>query len=349
MSQDYTHAHADRLRAMTVAGELANLIREINRPPELITVAAPVTGVAMPPCGLTLTVESTPSAYCGSTQSNGNAHGSVNVCSVIGQTVTVTATITSTYGCQTKPTVEVYFANNIGSSTYTFTAGACELLNVSVSYGGCPVISVSDNGKVIGTITITFTTSNGCVTTLNMNLQCATWLLAWQGFGVGSTGPPWYQDWFVNFYNPSQTCDTTPGGICDCSQPGGPPPEYCLVAEGPLDSGVDEEIHLFGTLPSDCTSITVTASGVYYISATTVPLPFNPGGSFNFTISSPNWIAVLFSAPSASYTEGSGAAVQLTPIGAGMSVTATPNCTGTPKANPQTAAFSYVYYVCECG
>ena len=97
---DYTRSQADRLRAITVAGEIANLIRQIPQDIELPQITTPIgIGAAtFNTCGLTLTIIQAAYILCdGSTASQSLAI--LKICSSIDQTVTVTADVVSDAPC----------------------------------------------------------------------------------------------------------------------------------------------------------------------------------------------------------------------------------------------------------
>ena len=157
MVNDYTRSQADRLRAITVAGEIANLIRQIPQDVELPAISTPigVSAAGSNTCGLSITFLDCSSFSVGQT-STGEASLDLKVCAGMPVTVTVTASFSPADSCITGSATGTW--NNTQGSTETFTQGACDTLAIQFSYVSNSCTTIGS----VGTLTLTFGNDLGC-------------------------------------------------------------------------------------------------------------------------------------------------------------------------------------------
>src|SRR3990167_11080472 len=127
---DYVKHHPDKYRAVTIAGEIANIIKTIHQGVPLFIVpaqvaggggAGPVTGecdISISPSQVTFDVPA------GDT---GQILQDIQMCSGVAQTVTI-APIQPSDACMSFSTYP---------STIDFSAGECVTVSLLVSYSGC--------------------------------------------------------------------------------------------------------------------------------------------------------------------------------------------------------------------
>ena len=141
---DYTRTQSDRLRALTVAGQVANLIRRMQVQPDLFQIATPFGVGGIQQCGLVFKL----AASC--------ASAIIEVTSLIAQTVTFKIAYVTHSAC--------FGQVSITPSTMVFVAQQKIELYPLMQMTGCSQTAVA-------TMRITATTDSGCVTTYTFTMS----------------------------------------------------------------------------------------------------------------------------------------------------------------------------------
>src|SRR3990167_8149437 len=184
---DYVKHHPDKYRAVTIAGEIANIIKTIHQGVPLFIVPAQVAGGggAGPVTG-ECDISISPSSVffdipAGDT---GQILQDIQMCSGVAQTVTITP-IQPSDSCMS---FSVY------PSTIDFDAGECVTVSLLVSYSGC-------SGQTF-TFDANISTSLGCNTTLSALGLSAT--------GQVSTNPTFVLEITLTSQSGGSVCDDGP-------------------------------------------------------------------------------------------------------------------------------------------